>query len=821
MKSLLAILLVAIVLLVAGLCAWLAIREPMDAASSALTIEHAPESAVVPRGPADLAVDARPQQAAATERETAVQPLEKPSAAAPAKPLGPAVVEIRFVDGDRLPIAHAHVVVESKVQASAESANDGRVRVEVALEGDARDFTVRATAKDCVPYVARVHLEREKTLRLGDVVLELGGEIAGVVLGPDNQPFEGASVSVGEDAPPHDPDVARVNGPQLPGGWPSVKSLARGEFHIEGAPARNVRLWATAKGMRHTCSEPIEVVPRQLHGNIVLKLERLARDEMIEGIVVSPDAKPVPKALLRYGWSMGNSTWSSTSTAGDDGRFRILAPKKVPFEITAEDLEKRWRSAVKSGVMPGTSDVVLELAEARWIELAVLAAGKPVMEFATKVRKPEEPSAHQSSTKHLDGRERLVVPAQRFVIDVVARGCATKTLGPFEPESAPETLAVLLEVLPGLRGRVTSRGQPVSGARIELHKIVARTERGVHNGFFSRLQPNVEEAETTDADGRYQLSARDDGTFALLCIATGHALAEISPLEVVAAKGAEGLDFALVGGGSIEGRVLVAAGKNASGLVVAANRGDARAQTTRTGADGAFRFERLTPGRWNVTRAEVEISPFRSSTMSSDGETKELEIPWNCVVDDGRTTRFDVDARDAAPCILAGHVEVNHSPATGWSVHVAPELNVAFTEPPGGTVDSHGDVRVEVAEPGSYRITLRPPGSSMPQGEFATSVKLARGSNPWTVAFDVGALEASGGLTDPSARYTMDSGGAGGIAFNAEMPLETGGVCHFPIVLAGTVVVRRIEKESAYNWREAATLDVVVTAGGVKQITLP
>src|SRR5262249_16956395 len=153
-------------------------------------------------------------------------------------------------------------------------------------------------------------------------------------------------------------------------------------------------------------------------------------------------------------------------------------------------------------------------------------------------------------------------------------------------------------------------------------------------------------------------------------------------------------------GGAIEGHVLVAQGKEASGVIVAANRGDGRARTTRSGADGAFHFDGLTPGRWNVTRAQAEISPNRSTTSSWDGETKDVEPPWDCVVDEGRTTRFDVDVRDAAPCVVIGHVEVNHAPATGWSVHVAPELNFMMAEPPGGTVDAKGDVRVEVAEPG-------------------------------------------------------------------------------------------------------------------------
>jgi hypothetical protein len=593
-------------------------------------------------------------------------------------------------------------------------------------------------------------------------------------------------------------------------------------FRLSGVPAHTVRLWATAGDMRHTCSDPIEVLPRQVHEGVALKLEPLANDERIDGVVVSPDGAPVPNASLHYSWSNGSTSWGTTTNVRGDGRFHIHAPKKVPFELHAGDPKNRWQDATRSGVAPGTRDVVLQLREPRWLDLAVVSASRPVTEFGVTVRVQNKTSAFidNENKLHPDGHARVMVPASSFQIEIAARGYATKTLGPFDPDAAPASVTAELELLPGLRGRVTAHGTPVSGATVELHKIVRHGEHVVHNGSISRLHPNAVESATSDADGFYHFTARDDGTFAILCVANGYTLAELSPIDVAAAKGAEGLDIALVAGGAIEGRVLVAQGMEASGLIVKINRGDARARTQRTGVDGAFRFDGLTPGRWHVLRSQDEISPQRSSTSSWDGDPTEIEIPWNCVVEDGRTTRFDVDARDAVPCVFVGHLEVNHAPAAGWSVHVASAMSFAFNDPPGGTVDASGDVRVEVAEPGSYKVTLRPPASSMPQGEFSASADLVRGPNSWKAAFDVGALDGASGVVAPTTRYTLD-GSASGVEFHADMPLDDAGACHFPIVPAGACVVRRMEKDATSGWREAAKLDVLVIGNSKQSIVLP
>jgi hypothetical protein len=817
------ILVVALVLLVAGLGVWLFTRtESAEPPRSAL----AEDSARAPATAKGSAHDLDGSRIAASDvdaaREAASTPAPEPPPAVAASPSGTATLEARFVDPNRSPIARVHALIDWGKKPSADSGSDGTVHIEIPLERDAREVRLSTSAFGCADFSMRVSLERGKTLRLGDLVLQVGGEVSGVVLGPDGLPFAGAWVAVGDDVPPNDPDMARVDGPELREGTPSTTSSARGTFHLTGVPARIVRLWTSADGMRHTCSEAIEVLPRQLREGVTLKLEALADDERIDGIVLAPDGAAVPNARLRYTWSHRSSSYSSGTSVGGDGRFRILAPKKVPFDLRASDAKNRWQETTRSNVLPGTRDLVLQLREARWIDLAVVGDSKPVTDFSATVRAQQISDGFMDNGHklHPDGHVQVMIPTTTFQIEIVARGYSNKTLGPFDPESAPASLTAELAPVPGLRGRVTAHGDPVSGATVELHKLVGRGEHVAHNGCVSRLYPSVVESATTEADGSYRLTARDDGTFAILCTAGGHALAELSPIDVVAAKGADGLDIALVAGGAIEGRVLAAPGTEASGLIVRINRGDARARTMRTGVDGAFRFEALTPGRWHVVQAQDEISPNRSSTSSWDGDPTDVDVPWNCVVEDGRTTRFDVDLRDAAPCVFTAHVEVNHAPAAGWSLHVA-ATGFVYHDPPGGTTDASGDARVELSDPGSYAVTLRPPATSGPQVEFISNVTLARGANPWKTALDTGSLDATGGIIAPTTWYTID-GSASGVHFHASMPLDEGGACHLPMVLAGTCTVKRIDKESSgTGWHEAAKLDVQVIAGAKQSIVLP
>jgi hypothetical protein len=156
----------------------------------------------------------------------------------------------------------------------------------------------------------------------------------------------------------------------------------------------------------------------------------------------------------------------------------------------------------------------------------------------------------------------------------------------------------------------------------------------------------------------------------------------------------------LVRGGTVEGKVLTAPGREPAGVVVGLDRHDGKPRTQRVGPDGTFRFEHLSPGKYLVERVEEELHPGNLSTSWSSGGSTRTEYRTNCSAEDGGTTRFDVDLRDDAPCVLVAKVRVNGAPATGWTGTVTGEDRDHMRQTPGGA-SIRAASPIEVREPGS------------------------------------------------------------------------------------------------------------------------
>src|SRR6185436_7095382 len=108
---------------------------------------------------------------------------------------------------------------------------------------------------------------------------------------------------------------------------------------------------------------------------------------------------------------------------------------------------------------------------------------------------------------HPDGRARLRVPNEPFVVQVDARGYALAEQGPFAPERSPDALAFELASQTGVRGVVLGAGKPLAGAQVALYSAdpMARIE---HQGYPSLTNPRAEDQTVCDAEGRFTLRLR-------------------------------------------------------------------------------------------------------------------------------------------------------------------------------------------------------------------------------------------------------------------------------------------------------------------------
>ena len=752
------------------------------------------------------------------------------------------VVEARFVDQNDRPIEGVKLALTSiGPTPSALSGPDGRVHLDAMATERTTSTAVEASHPGLATYFGRAVLEPGKTTYLGDLKLGPGGSIAGFVLGPDGSPARGAEVLVATPDLAQSEDDARRNGPVSTEVYPSCRTREDGSFRIDGVAAKPVRVWAGTDDTRWSFTEPIDLGANPFRTDLELRLRPLEPTDLIAGIVLTPQGEAVPNADVRYTGRLRGSTWSGNFHAGEDGRFRHRVGILGEHDFQAHDEKARWPDATALAVQPGTQDLVLQFPMPRWIEISVRdAGGAPIREFSASVvssdrRRTILPAKIEP---HENGRTRVLVPGEPFVVDVRARGHGDAVLGPWSPDAAPASEGCKLDTLPGVRGQVRAGAAPVANAKVSLFEIAAPTTKIARNGFVTRFHPSPEDSTTTDEQGFFQLDPSRPGgndtdrffqreatearSFAILCEAEGWSIAELSPLEIDPAAGVDGLRIDLVRGGTIEGKVLTTPGKDPAGTVVGIDRHDGHPRTLRVGPDGLFKFERLTPGRYLVERVDDELHPGNVSTSWSSGGSERTEYPTNCAVEDGGTTRFDLDLKDDAPCVIVSKVRVNGAPATGWTASIRMKDKYSTHEAFGGGVDSHGELRIEVRDPGHGWLALYPPGSGDRGVSFEMELDLHRGENAIPLDLSVGAVR--GTCAAPPAESILQYVGAGTGPFtcNATAHIGADGKFEMPCVFAGPGFVGRDEYHAdGATIGPVAKVAIDVPVGGTAEAVVP
>jgi RNA polymerase sigma-70 factor (ECF subfamily) len=799
-------------------------RSPTPLAPAVANEPAATPASLEPPPPGDQRlVSAAPEAARAS---AAVAPAPTAHAAVdPAEPAHPSitVVEARFLDEQEHPVEGVRLALTSLGTGHAAGSDDpatvssppvvlsgadGRARVEVNIGQQPTSAAVQATHDGLATHFSNAALEPGKTEYLGDIHLAPGGSVAGFVLDEKGAPVRGAQVQVVSPEMTRDVEESRRLGPYSSESHPVGTTHADGSFRIDGVHLKPVRVWAGTDDTRWSYTEPIDLAANSLRSDVELRLQPLQPIDLISGVVLAPDGNAVPGAEVRYVGRIRGSTYSGSFKTGKDGRFRHRVQVEGSHDFHARDDKSRWPDAAALAVEPGTLDLVLQFPTPRWIEISVHNTdGGSIEEFSASVESSDRQHTivPASIETHAKGRVAILVPAEPFVVEVRARGHGNALLGPWSPDAAPASESCKLETLPGVRGQVRANGEPVANAKVSLHEIADATTQIVQNGFLMRLHPSPEDTTTTDPQGFFQLDpsrpgdkdtdrffqrdARTPRSFAILCEAEGWSIAELSPLDIDPATGVDGLKIDLLRGGTIEGKVLVAPGREPAGTVIGLNRHDGKPRTQRVGPDGTYRFDHLTPGKYLVQRVDEELRAGSSSTSWSSGDSIRADYKTNCSVDDGRTTRLDVDLRDDAPCMLVAKVRVNGEAATGWTASVEGEDRNHTQQTPGGGVDSKGELKVEVREPGKYVLSLLPPDAG--EVYFELPLELHRGENAMPVELSIGAVRGTCAAPAAESILNFATASPGGIVCHVSAKIGAEGKFEMPYVLAGPGFVTR------------------------------
>lgn len=639
-------------------------------------------------------------------------------------------VEVRVVDERRAPLAGIEITLSAgadRTEQRTRSDADGRARFELASlpAREAVELVARGVGR--VPARASVFVEPDEHIHAGTLVLAVGGDIAGRVVDARGAGLAGVVVVLDELVLPQVEVTARRELALHVHGRFHAVSDTDGAFEYRGAPVGMTRVAAGLDGFYTTFSAPIEVRANQCSRGVELTLERLPTDATIAGVVLDTQGAPLPYAKLAYSYTRKRGSGMGATNTDERGRFRLSTSDGAVYALVASDPQGRFGVAQRDGIEPGAID--LELVLTPLVQLEVVArtrTGEPIEHFQVRATDPQG-RIHGGASgdgPHADGRVSLVPSLQEFVLEVRAQGFALGRAGPFtKVPSAP--LELVLNALPGVRGRVSHRSVGVAGARIEAYRRGA----GHHekNGFAVRFDPQLHESTSSDGDGAFELTLRESGDHTLLLIADGFATAELELDDFEPSAGRSPLDFELVRGGAIEGWVTPEHGGEAAGVVVAFSRGDGRAFTQRVGADGRFRAEQLAPGRWEVRSVAEELSGRSDSTRSWPRGS--VTPPWNCEVANGATTRFDLGLRGGeASTQLAARVLVDGAPAAGWRLALQiGSLGQRRGDDESRSLNKEGRARLSTNESGPAALVLTAIGGELDGMRYVRRLELTPG----------------------------------------------------------------------------------------------
>ena len=156
-------------------------------------------------------------------------------------------------------------------------------------------------------------------------------------------------------------------------------------------------------------------------------------------------------------------------------------------------------------------------------------------------------------------------------------------------------------------------------------------------------------------------------------------------------------------GGAIAGRVRVPPGPDASGRIVGISRGDAHARTQRTGADGSFRFEHLTPGPWQVRLVDAEIYPNEWQHQHVDGIQPARRSASTAASRRAARRRTTSSSAEATSARLAGVLRIDGETPGAWQAALSTGPLFGGSPEAECAVDVEGRFELVAPATGSYR----------------------------------------------------------------------------------------------------------------------
>lgn len=507
-----------------------------------------------------------------------------------------------------------------------------------------------------------------------DIVLLHSATILGIVLGEDDRPLEGASVTATSDR------VWRS-------GLQAAASRSDGAFELGGlGPGEHSLL------VRHSTHAPtVETVTVPENGEASIEV-RLRRGVIVTGRLVDPKDRPLSGGvslleiegtkLLKY-----TSLLATDVTAGADGVFRLA---NVPAGSSVIEVRAAGFATQRVDVSASPRERQVDVGDIRLDPgLAIGGRVRTVKQVVAEARVSgfrrggSNPSLAETFSEP-DGSFTLGgLEAGSYMVWVQVEGFAPATK---DVEAGAENVDIVVEPGGTITGVVVdANGAPVSFYRASAQAPALEDERG----------PRFAQEEIFDADGRFTLKGLDAATYVVTVEASDRARKIIPKVNVSRGAAVDIGRIKLAAGARVSGIVVDGQGNAVAGARIAAKDAGGGLPTLSAGTSsdlsGVFELKGLEPGPITLRGEHPNFAAGRTTVEIS------LERP----ITDARLV-LQAGGRVSGTVTRRGGT----SPAD-LSVTVTPSDLTSWVDPPlEAVVGADGTYAVEHVSPGHVSVAL-------------------------------------------------------------------------------------------------------------------